>query len=161
MILIIIGVASLVYYRRKKTKDRAEENPSPFAVSKTTGPTKDLAQGEGIQVPPNPPNRPLTLPRVSLKRDVKPGETMFIYQSPKPEDGGLDDIDEERKHLYMSMESEYLTPSAVTGDVCIPQRDVPAAAEESVYMGDQLVEADDLSETDNEASIVQDETTRV
>eukprot|EP00057_Strongylocentrotus_purpuratus_P022278 XP_011676752.1 PREDICTED: deleted in malignant brain tumors 1 protein-like [Strongylocentrotus purpuratus] len=146
MLLIIIGVASLVYYRRKKTKDRAEENPVPFAVSKTTGPTKDLAQGEGIQVPPNPPNRPLTLPRVSMKRDVKPAETMFIYQSPKPEDGGLDDIDEERKHLYMSMESEYLAPSAVIDDVCIPSlelgsdapADVPAAVEESVYMGDDL-----------------------
>ena len=81
---------------------------------------------------------------------------MFIYQNPKPEHGDVDDIDEERKHLYMSMESEYLAPSAVIDDVCIPSlelgsdapAEVPAAAEESVYMGDQLVEADDLSEID-------------
>nr|XP_054772349.1 deleted in malignant brain tumors 1 protein-like [Lytechinus pictus] len=172
ILMIFIGVAVLILWgfrRIGRNKKKDKENLSPSFPSEIM---IGSLEPEGIKTkPPKLPARAFTFP-IGFRKGEKspPGGTVEICQSPKPEDADPVGLNTGEEYIYMSMETEYMTPSASNDDhdtisntlhrSVVSDEEGTAAVKDSVYMGDEQVEADNLSDIEKVvASKVEDDIT--
>ncbi|XP_041484705.1 deleted in malignant brain tumors 1 protein-like [Lytechinus variegatus] len=162
VLMIFIGVAVVILWgfrRIGRNKKIYKDDLSPSFQSETIG---SLEPGGVKTKPPKLPARAFTMP-IGFRKGEKspPGGTMEICQSPKPEDAdpvGLNTGHAGEDCVYMSMEAEYMAPSASNDDQdtvsstlhrsVVSDEEGIVAVKDSVYMGDEQFEAPNRSDID-------------